>query len=59
MEAIQAATLIPARVMGVEKEVGTIQAGKRADVIVVDGDPLADIRNTRNVELYDHCRKNV
>ncbi len=51
MEAIQAATLIPARVMGVEKEVGTIEAGKRADVIVVDGDPLADIRNTRNVEL--------
>jgi imidazolonepropionase-like amidohydrolase len=51
MEAIQAATLVPARVMGVEKEVGTIEAGKRADLIVVDGDPLADIRNTRNVEL--------
>jgi imidazolonepropionase-like amidohydrolase len=51
MEAIQAATLVPARVMGVEKEVGTVEAGKRADLIVVDGDPLADIRNTRNVEL--------
>lgn len=51
MEAIQAATLIPARVMGLEKEVGTIEAGKRADLIVADGDPLADIRNTRNVEL--------
>lgn len=51
MEAIQAATLIPARVMGLEKEVGTIEAGKRADLIVVDGDPLADIRNSRNVEL--------
>lgn len=51
MEAIQAATLIPARVMGLEKEVGTIEAGKRADLIVVDGDPLADIRNIRNVEL--------
>ncbi len=51
MEAIQAATLVPARVMGLEKEVGTVEVGKRADLIVVDGDPLADIRNTRNVEL--------
>jgi imidazolonepropionase-like amidohydrolase len=51
MEAIQAATLIPARVMGLEREVGTIQAGKRADVIVIDGDPLVEIRNTRNVEF--------
>ena len=51
MEAIQAATLVPARVMGLEKEVGTVEAGKRADIIVIDGDPLADIRNTRNVEF--------
>jgi imidazolonepropionase-like amidohydrolase len=51
MEAIQAATRVPARVMGVEKQTGTVQAGKRADLIVIDGDPLADIRNTRNVEL--------
>jgi imidazolonepropionase-like amidohydrolase len=51
MEAIQAASLIPARVMGLEKEAGTVEAGKRADVIVIDGDPLADIRNTRNVEF--------
>lgn len=51
MEAIQAATLVPARVMGLDKETGTIEAGKRADLIVIEGDPLADIRNTRNVEL--------
>lgn len=51
LEAIQAATLVPARVMGLEKELGTVEAGKRADLIVIDGDPLADIRNTRNVEL--------
>jgi len=51
MEAIQAATIVPARVMGVDKETGTVGAGKRADLIVIDGDPLADIRNTRNVEL--------
>src|SRR4029077_19162782 len=51
MEAIQAATLVPARVMKLDKEWGTLEAGKRADLIVIDGDPLTDIRNTRNVEL--------
>jgi imidazolonepropionase-like amidohydrolase len=50
MEAIQAATIVPARVMGVEKELGTVQKGKRGDVIVINGDPLADIHNTRKVE---------
>jgi imidazolonepropionase-like amidohydrolase len=50
MEAIQAATSVPARVMGVDKEVGTVEVGKRADLIVIHGDPLQDIHNTRNVE---------
>ena len=49
MEAIQAATIVPARVMGLGKETGSVEVGKRADLIVVEGDPLADIRNTRNV----------
>jgi imidazolonepropionase-like amidohydrolase len=50
MEAIQAATIVPARVMGLDKEVGTVEAGKRADVILVDGNPLESIRNIRNVK---------
>jgi imidazolonepropionase-like amidohydrolase len=49
MEAIQAATIVPARAMGLDKDSGSLEAGKRADLIVIDGDPLADIRNTRNV----------
>ena len=49
MEAILAATIVPARAMKQDKETGTVEAGKRADLIVVDGDPLADIRNLRRV----------
>jgi imidazolonepropionase-like amidohydrolase len=50
MEAIQAATIVPARAMGVDKEVGTIEAGKRADVIILGANPLESIRNIRTVE---------
>ena len=50
MEAIQAATIVPARAMGIERETGTVKKGKRGDLILINGDPLADIHNTRNVE---------
>ncbi len=50
MEAIQAATIVPARAMHLEKDTGTVQKGKRGDLILINGDPLADIHNTRNVE---------
>jgi imidazolonepropionase-like amidohydrolase len=50
MEAIQAATLVPARVMNMESEVGTIAAGKRADLIILDRNPLDEIRNIRTMK---------
>jgi len=50
MEAIQAATIVPARAMGLDKETGTVEKGKRADLILINGNPLEDIHNTRNVE---------
>ena len=50
MEAIQAATIVPARAMGVDKDSGTIEKGKRGDLILIIGNPLEDIHNTRNVE---------
>ncbi len=50
LEAIQAATIVPARVMRLDKELGTIEKGKRADLILLTADPLADIHNTRKVE---------
>ena len=49
MEAIQSATLVAARAMGMDKDSGTIEAGKRADVIVVDGNPLENISDIRKV----------
>ncbi len=50
LEAIRAASAVPARVMGMGAEVGTIEPGKRAELIVVRGNPLVRIRDLRNVE---------
>jgi imidazolonepropionase-like amidohydrolase len=49
LEAITAATSGAARVLGAESGIGTIAVGKHADLILLDGDPLADIRNTRRI----------
>lgn len=49
MEALQAATIVPARAMRRDTELGTLERGKIADFAVVDADPLADIRNLREI----------
>ena len=49
LEAIRAATLSAAIVMGTEKQLGTLEAGKLADVIAVPGDPSQDIRMMNHV----------
>jgi imidazolonepropionase-like amidohydrolase len=51
MEALQAATIVPARVMGHEADSGTVTAGKRADLVILDADPLASIGAVRQVHL--------
>lgn len=49
MQAIQAATIVAARAMGLDHESGTIQPGKRADLVLLDGDPLTSISDVRRV----------
>ena len=49
MEAIQTATIVPARVMNMDKRTGSLKVGKQADLVIVDGDPLKEIRNIRKV----------
>jgi Tol biopolymer transport system component/imidazolonepropionase-like amidohydrolase len=46
---LQAATLQSARIAGVDKDLGSIEVGKLADMVIIDGDPLADIGNVTRV----------
>ncbi len=49
MQVIQVATIGSARAMGMDREVGTVEAGKRADLIIVDGNPLQNFADLRKV----------
>ena len=49
LEAIQTATIIPARVMGMDSETGTLEINKQADIAILDKNPLVDISNIRTV----------
>jgi imidazolonepropionase-like amidohydrolase len=51
MEAIRAATVNSARMNGIDGEVGALEEGKRADVVAVAGDPLADVRRMGDVRF--------
>ena len=47
--AIRAATSDAARIIGVERDLGTLERGKLADLVLLDSNPLDDIRNTRRI----------
>jgi imidazolonepropionase-like amidohydrolase len=50
LEALQTATLNPAKFLGMEDRLGTIEKGKLADLVLLDANPLDDIRNTQKIE---------
>ena len=49
MEALQTATLNPAIFLDRTKDFGTVETGRVADLVLLDADPTADIRNTRRI----------
>jgi hypothetical protein len=51
LEALHAATIRPAEFFSLEDEMGSIEVGKRADLVLLNTDPLADIRNTLDIKL--------
>jgi imidazolonepropionase-like amidohydrolase/Tol biopolymer transport system component len=60
IEALRAGTIMPATSLGYQKDVGSLEAGKLADLVVLDADPTVDIRNSDKVyrvmlggRLYD------
>jgi imidazolonepropionase-like amidohydrolase len=60
IEALAAGTIESARSLGYDKDVGSITAGKLADLVILDADPSVDIRNSDKVakvmiggRLYD------
>jgi imidazolonepropionase-like amidohydrolase len=49
LEAIRAATQTAARSLGIDKDRGTLEPGKRADFLILDADPVKDVKNVRAI----------
>ena len=56
-EALQTATLNPARFLGMENDLGTIEKGKLADLVLLDANPLDDIRLEQRIENLPCCMR--
>ena len=50
MQAIQAATINGARILKVDGQYGSLERNKVADFIILNGDPVADITNSRKID---------
>jgi imidazolonepropionase-like amidohydrolase len=51
MDAIRSATVVPAKYLGIDDRLGSIEAGKVADIVAVPGDPLADVHALERVSF--------
>ncbi|MGQ3112642.1 MAG: amidohydrolase family protein, partial [Brevundimonas sp.] len=49
MQALRTGTINPARSLGMDKDLGSLEAGKLADMVVLDSNPLDNIRNTTSI----------
>ena len=49
IDALKAATIIPAEFFNLENEIGTIEVGKRADLVILNSNPLLQIKNTADI----------
>ena len=49
LEALRTATILPAEFLGKTAELGTVEKGKIADLVLLDANPLEDVRNTRRI----------
>jgi imidazolonepropionase-like amidohydrolase len=65
LQALRAGTLSGAKYLGMDKDIGSLEAGKLADLIVLDKNPLEDLRNSDSVRytmvngrLYDAATMN-
>jgi imidazolonepropionase-like amidohydrolase len=65
LQALRAGTIVSARSLGMARDIGSLEAGKLADLVVLDADPTVDIRNSDKVHrvmlggrLYDPVTMN-
>jgi len=59
LAALHSATAVNARMLGIDSQTGTIEPGKRADLVVLNADPTADITNTRKIAMVFHNGQRV